>query len=58
MLYVVLAVTLLCGAACYAVARRKGLDRTYWLIAGFLAGPLAIPFVLFARPKRSVTAPK
>lgn len=58
MLYLILAVTLFCAAACYAVARRRGLDRRYWLILGLLAGPLALPFVFLVRPKRRATPPK
>lgn len=58
MLYLILALTLFSAAACYAVARKKGLDRRYWLILGLLVGPLALPFVLLARPKRQATVPK
>lgn len=44
-------VTLLSAVACYLVAKSRSADRRFWLVMGLLFGPLAIPFVFFARPR-------
>lgn len=33
------------------IARQKGADAFFWTVMGGLFGPLAIPFVFFAKPK-------
>ncbi len=42
--------TLASALVCYLVARYRSADRRLWTVLGLLFGPLAIPFVLFARP--------
>ena len=37
--------------ACWFVARWRRADTRFWLLAGLLAGPLALPFVFFAKPR-------
>jgi len=37
--------------ACWFVARSRRADARFWLLAGLLAGPLALPFVFFAKPR-------
>jgi NhaP-type Na+/H+ or K+/H+ antiporter len=32
------------------LARRKGLDPVFWGVMGALFGPLALPFILLAKP--------
>ena len=46
-----LILSLLSMAFCYAVARSKSANQVYWAMMGLCFGPLAIPFVFFARPK-------
>jgi len=35
---------------CRSVAKKKGLSQRYWQVMALIFGPLAIPFVLFAKP--------
>ncbi len=44
-------VTLLSAFACYLLAKSRSADRRFWLVMGLFFGPLAIPFVFFAKPK-------
>jgi len=41
----------LCIYVCYSVAKSKKANVTFWVIMGLLFGPLAVPFVFFARPR-------
>ncbi len=43
-------VTLLSALACYVVAKSRSANRRFWILMGLLLGPLAIPFVFFAKP--------
>jgi hypothetical protein len=45
-----IALTLTSALVCYFVARSRSADRRFWTVMGLLLGPLALPFVLFARP--------
>jgi hypothetical protein len=36
---------------CYWIARHRGADVKFWVIASALVGPIAIPFVFFSRRK-------
>ena len=38
--------------AWHAIAKRRGRNPVFWGLMGLLFGPLAIPYVLVARPKR------
>ncbi len=33
----------------YLIAEKRGSDKVFWAIMGFLFGPFAIPFVFFAK---------
>jgi ethanolamine transporter EutH len=35
---------------CYLVAKERRANTTFWVIAGLIVGPLAIPFVFFSKP--------
>lgn len=35
------------------LARKKGLDPVFWGLMGGFFGPLALPFVLLAKPRKS-----
>ena len=37
---------------CYLIARSRSADCRFWILMGLVLGPLAIPFVFFARPKK------
>jgi len=36
---------------CYSVAKSKKANVTFWVTMGLLFGPLALPFVFFAKPR-------
>jgi len=44
-------ITLLSATVCYFIARKRSADPVYWVVLGLLLGPLAIPFVCFAKPR-------
>ncbi|MEQ8859312.1 MAG: hypothetical protein RIC56_11760 [Pseudomonadales bacterium] len=56
MAYLIVAIVVASTAACYAVAKRKGLNVSLWIVIAALIGPLAIPLVYLARD-RSAPAP-
>ncbi|MBQ76616.1 MAG: hypothetical protein CMQ20_16545 [Gammaproteobacteria bacterium] len=37
------------AAGCGYMANRRGANRTFWIMCGLLFGPMALPFVLFAK---------
>lgn len=41
----------LCIYICYSVAKSKKANVTFWVTMGLLFGPLAVPFVFFAKPR-------
>jgi drug/metabolite transporter (DMT)-like permease len=46
-----LAFSALCIYACYSVAKRKKANVLFWVTMGLLFGPLAVPFVFFAKTR-------
>ena len=46
-------ICLVCAGICFFIAKQRGANTTYWVVMGFLVGPLAIPFVFFARKSSS-----
>ena len=50
MIGLLIIVNLLSMLVCYQLARSRNANRRYWLLAGLLFGPFAIPFVFFAKP--------
>lgn len=37
----------------HMMAKKKGLDPVFWGVMGGLFGPLALPFILLAKSKKS-----
>ena len=52
MIGLLVVINLLSMLICFQIAKSRGADRWYWLVAGLLFGPFAIPFVFFARKHR------
>jgi hypothetical protein len=46
---VLLIVSLVFAGLLYLIASKRGADKTFWALMGFLFGPFAIPFVFFAK---------
>jgi hypothetical protein len=47
------AINIACIILCHQIAKRRGANPVFWGVMGALFGPLAIPFVFFAKPKAS-----
>ncbi|UAA37831.1 hypothetical protein KIH87_14135 [Paraneptunicella aestuarii] len=47
-----LLLTLLSIGCTYWIAKRRHADVRFWIMMALLFGPLALPFVLFARSKK------
>jgi hypothetical protein len=45
------AISLAFALWCRVVARRRGLDVTWWAVFGFAPGPFALPFVYLAKKR-------
>lgn len=41
--------SILCVYVCYSVAKGKGANVRFWILMGLLLGPIAVPFVFFAK---------
>lgn len=50
-IYLLLAVTLTSVILCHFIAKYRRLKPVYWGVMGLAFGPMAIPFVCFAKPK-------
>ncbi len=51
MYVLILIVTVIASAGiCHLVARKHGVNPVFWGCMGIVFGPLAIPFVLLAKP--------
>ena len=48
--FIILTLTILSIIICHNVAKSRGANPVFWGVMGAIFGPLAIPFVLFARP--------
>ena len=48
---------LICGGVCYLVAKQRKANAGFWVVMGAMIGPLAIPFVFFARPQSQAGSP-
>ena len=42
-------VSLFFAGVLYLIAAKRGANKTFWAVMGFLVGPLALPFVFFAK---------
>ncbi|WP_157673875.1 hypothetical protein [Cognaticolwellia beringensis] len=54
-MFALLVLNLLCIFVCYSVAKSKGANTSFWAIMGAILGPLAVPFVFFAKPAAKST---
>ena len=48
-----LLVSVISMVICYAIAKRKGVKTSFWVLMAAVFGPLAIPFVLYASSSAS-----
>lgn len=48
--YAVVAIVIISGAICHTIAKHRQADARFWGFMGGCFGPLAIPFVFFAKP--------
>ena len=46
-----ISLSLISAVICYLVSKHRGSSTLYWITAGLLVGPLAIPFVFFSKPE-------
>lgn len=49
--YTLLLIFIICIGICYSVAKKRQENIPFLVAMGALLGPLAIPFVLFCKPK-------
>ncbi|MDP5134558.1 hypothetical protein ORJ04_01170 [Rheinheimera baltica] len=47
------AVIIISTTICYFVAKKKEANVSLWVVLGAVFGPLAVPFVFFAKPTAS-----
>lgn len=50
---ITITVSLVFAAILYLIAARRGVNKVFWAVMGFLFGPFALPFVFFARKDRT-----
>jgi len=43
-------INLISMVLCYCVAKHRKAKILFWVLASFLVGPLAVPFVFFSKP--------
>ncbi|MBA6352904.1 hypothetical protein H4J69_18460 [Colwellia sp. BRX10-9] len=43
-------ISLISMVLCFYVAKYRNANKTLWVLAALLVGPLAIPFVFFSKP--------
>jgi len=48
---IVIAIYVASIVLCHYIAKRRGAKPVFWGIMGALFGPIAVPFVFFAKPK-------
>lgn len=51
MMYILPIIFLICGSVCFTLAKDKNRNKAFWVVMGSLLGPLAIPFIYFAKPR-------
>jgi hypothetical protein len=49
--YALVALNILCIVVCHQVAVKRRADARFWGFMGLFFGPLALPFLLFAKPR-------
>ena len=50
--FLLIAIVIISVGICYYAAKHRGLSKPYWIFMGAFFGPLAVPFVFLAKPKR------
>lgn len=51
--YGLVLIVLASAAICYAIAKYRRADATYWCLMGSFFGPLAIPFAFLSKPEEN-----
>ncbi|MFQ3223716.1 MAG: hypothetical protein ACI9BG_000044 [Parasphingorhabdus sp.] len=51
MAYALVVLNVMSVYLCYIIARDRGADPRFWGWMGLFLGPVALPFVCFAKPK-------
>ena len=52
-IFIALVIVIIVSATiCFYIAKGKNLNAQYWVLAGLLIGPFAIPFVFLANSKQ------
>lgn len=54
MIYILPILFLVCGSICYSLAKEKNRNKAFWVVMGSFFGPLAIPFIYFAKSQPAV----
>jgi len=49
---IITSIFILSVVLCHFIARKKDLNTVYWVVMSAAFGPLAIPFILMAKPDR------
>lgn len=47
-----LLIPVVCALTCYLVAKKRNAAVPFWVVMGAVFGPLALPFVFMAKPKK------
>lgn len=47
---ILLIINIISMILCFYVAKHRKANKIFWLLAAFILGPLAIPFVFFSKP--------
>ena len=48
---VLLAISLVFAALLYFIAAKRGANKAFWSVMGFMFGPFALPFVFLSRSR-------
>ncbi|WNC74100.1 hypothetical protein RGQ13_08955 [Thalassotalea psychrophila] len=50
-----LVINVICIFVCYFFAKWRKVNPKYWAVMGAILGPLALPFILFAKVEKKST---
>ncbi len=39
------------ASICFSIAKKRGVNPTFWVILATVVGPFAVPFVFLAKPQ-------
>jgi len=51
--YIIVGIFMVSTGICHYFAKKKRLKAPFWVVLGALIGPVAIPFVLITKAKKS-----